>query len=155
MPRWTYGTSTSASPDGPIVPTGSPSATPSPSLTAIVPRWSKVTAKPSDVLTVSVRPFPGSQPANDTRPPAGVPTAEPASLPISIPLWPRSWYSGPPNSNPRSTGPSTGQLQAAADDGTISPSTIDVKIVVVFFVNIAANVAGRPAVVKVGYSDRW
>jgi hypothetical protein len=98
-----------------------------------------VTAKPSDVLIVSVRPFPGSQPANDTRPPAGARTAEPASLPMSIPLWPRSWYSGPPNANPRSTGPSTGQLQAAADDGTISPITIDVKIAVVFLVNIVGE----------------
>jgi hypothetical protein len=43
-PRWTYGTSTSASPDGPIVPTASPSATPSSAATAIEPRWSSVTA---------------------------------------------------------------------------------------------------------------
>jgi hypothetical protein len=113
-----------------------------------------VTAKPSDVRTVSVRPLTGSQPANDTRPPAGVRTAEPASLPISTPLWPRSWYSGPPNSNPRSTGPSTGQLQAAPGGAMISPIAINVRIVVVFFVNIAANVAGRTVVVKIGYRDR-
>jgi hypothetical protein len=136
------------------VPTTSPSATPSSALTAIVPRWSRVTAKPSDVRIVSVRPFPGSQPANDTRPPAGVRTAEPASLPISIPLWPLSWYSGPPNSNPRSTGPSTGQLQAAPGGGMISPIAINVRIAVVFFVNIAANLADRAAVVKSGYRDR-
>jgi hypothetical protein len=136
MPRWTYGTSTSGSPDGPIVPTGSPSATPSPALTAIAPRWSRVTAKPSDVLSVSVRPFPGSQPANDTLPSAGASTVAPASPPMSIPLWPCSWYSAPPNSNPRSTGPSAGQLQAAAGDAATSPSAITVRIVVVFFVNI-------------------
>jgi hypothetical protein len=38
MPRWTYGTSSSASPEGPIVPIGSASATPSPALTTIEPR---------------------------------------------------------------------------------------------------------------------
>ena len=153
MPRWTYGTSTSASPDGPIVPTDSPSATPSPAVTAIAPRWSRVTAKPSDVQTVSVRPFPGTHPAKDTRPPVGARTAEPASPPMSIPLWPCSWYSAPPNSNPRSTGPSKGQLQAVAGDGMISPIAIIASIAVVFFVNIAANVAGRAAVVKIGYRD--
>jgi hypothetical protein len=121
------------------VPTASPSATPSPSLTAIVPRWSRVTAKPSDVLTVSVRPLPGSHPANDTSPSAGARTAEPASLPMSIPLWPCSWYSAPPNSNPRSTGPSAGQLQAAAGDGVISPIAISIITIVVLLVNIVGR----------------
>jgi hypothetical protein len=78
--------STSTSPDGPIVPTGSASATPSPELTAIVPRCSSVTAYPSGVLIVTVQPFLGSQPANDTCPAAGARTAEPAPPPTSIPL---------------------------------------------------------------------
>jgi hypothetical protein len=42
-PRWTYGTSCSTSPLGPIVPTASPSATLAPRETLIEPRWVSVT----------------------------------------------------------------------------------------------------------------
>jgi hypothetical protein len=42
-PRWTYGTSCSISPLGPIVPTTSPSDTVAPRWTLIEPRWVSVT----------------------------------------------------------------------------------------------------------------
>jgi hypothetical protein len=42
-PRWTYGSTCSASPLGPIVPTAVPSGTRAPRATAIVPRWTSVT----------------------------------------------------------------------------------------------------------------
>ncbi len=99
-----------------------------------------MTAYPSGVLIVTVRPFLGSQPANDTCPAAGARTAEPASPPTSIPLCPCSWYSGPPKSKPRSTGPSAGQLQAAAGPGATSASTTSIATAaVVLLVNIAAE----------------
>src|SRR5215211_2445327 len=43
-PRWTYGSATSGSPEGPTVPTWAPSSTESPSATAVSPRWTSVTA---------------------------------------------------------------------------------------------------------------
>jgi hypothetical protein len=45
-----------------------------------------VTAKPSDVLIVTVRPWTGSEPAKDTRPPAAARTGVPTSAPMSIPV---------------------------------------------------------------------
>ena len=44
IPRWTYGVATSGSPLGPIVPTGSPSATAAPFVTTSEPRCVSVTA---------------------------------------------------------------------------------------------------------------
>jgi hypothetical protein len=43
-PRWTYGTETSGSPLGPIVPTAPPSSTAAPAATVIEPRCVSVTA---------------------------------------------------------------------------------------------------------------
>jgi hypothetical protein len=71
-----------------------------------------------------------------------------------MPVWPCSRYSSPPNSKPRKTGPSAGQLHALAEPGansTIAATTTSV----VFFVNIgeAASVAVQWAVVKTGYKE--
>jgi hypothetical protein len=79
--------------------------------------------------------LPGSQPANDTRPDAGAATGASAGEPTSMPEWPRSWYSAPPNSKARRTGPSVGQLQADAPAGAASASSSALAVVVIF-VNI-------------------
>jgi hypothetical protein len=121
-------------------------------LTTNEPRWSSVTANPSSVLIVMVRPWLGSQPAKETCPGAGAFTTVPGMPPTSIPECPRSWYSAPPKSNGRRTGPSAGQVQAAADEGHRRQAANNASVVV-FFVNIAATVASRSAVVKTGYSD--
>ncbi|HEX7256401.1 MAG TPA: hypothetical protein VF236_10780 [Gaiellaceae bacterium] len=58
MPSWTCGVSPSL-----IVPTCSPSATPSPAETVIEPSCVSVTAQPSGVRMDSVLPFDGTDPA--------------------------------------------------------------------------------------------
>ncbi|HET7856243.1 MAG TPA: hypothetical protein VFL41_07280 [Gaiellaceae bacterium] len=73
-----------------IVPTGSPSATPSPAETVIEPRWVSVTAQPSAVRIESVLPFDGSEPAKETRPEAGARTVVPGAPAMSIPRWPEA-----------------------------------------------------------------
>jgi hypothetical protein len=62
MPRWTYAPLTSGSPDGPIVPIASPSATVAPFATVVEPRCVSVTAYPSAVVIVSDRPELGTVP---------------------------------------------------------------------------------------------
>ena len=63
------------------------------SATATVPRWRSVTAWPSAVRIVIVRPPVGTVPANETRPDTGAWTASPVVPPMSIPrCWPaRVW----------------------------------------------------------------
>jgi hypothetical protein len=85
MPRWTYGTATSASPLGPIVPAASPSAIVDPFSTRTVPRWVRVTAYPSAVVIVTLRPEPGTVPANVIAPAAGAETDDPGSPATSMP----------------------------------------------------------------------
>lgn len=85
MPRCTYGPSTSGVPLGPTVPTTSPSATVAPRETASAPRWVSVTASPSAVSIVTVRPLEGTEPAKVTVPDAGARTGAPAAAPTSIP----------------------------------------------------------------------
>jgi hypothetical protein len=99
-----------------------------------------VTAKPSGVLIVTVRPWVGSQPANEITPPAGAGTSAPEAPPTSMPVWPCSWYSSPPNENPRSTGPSAGQVHAPAGVGATSvTANSSISRVVACFVNIAGE----------------
>ncbi len=83
MPSWTCGTAEGSA--AAIVPTVSPSATPSPTETVIDPRCVSVTAQPSSVRIDTVRPFVGSDPANVTRPAAGARTSEPGGPATSIP----------------------------------------------------------------------
>src|SRR2546430_707426 len=71
MPRWTYGTSCSTSPVGPIVPTTASSPTVSPRRTLVEPRCVRVTEYPSAVWIVTTLPLAGTVPANETRPDAG------------------------------------------------------------------------------------
>jgi hypothetical protein len=54
----------------------------------IAPRCVSVTAQPSAVWIEIVRPFDGSDPANDTRPAAGAATAPPGGPAMSMPRWP-------------------------------------------------------------------
>ena len=68
MPRWTYGTACSASPDGPGSAIGSPSATMAPLRTRSGPRCVSDALYPSPVTIVTVRPCVGTWPANDTSP---------------------------------------------------------------------------------------
>jgi hypothetical protein len=96
-----------------------------------------VTANPSLVLIVIVFPWVGSQPAKETRPACGASTGAPAAPPTSMPVWPRSRYSSPPNSKPRKTGPSAGQLQASAEAGASSTAAAITTTSVVLLVNIA------------------
>jgi hypothetical protein len=54
-----------------------------------------------------------------------------------MPVWPCSRYSGPPNANPRSTGPFAGQVQASAADGqTNASASSSAGQAVVFLVNM-------------------
>ncbi|HWO81689.1 MAG TPA: hypothetical protein VNM44_14670 [Gaiella sp.] len=55
-PRWTLGAACSGSPLDPIVATAEPSSTVSPFWTSIDPRWTSVTAYPSAVRIVRLRP---------------------------------------------------------------------------------------------------
>src|SRR5215472_4054561 len=72
MPRCTYGPATSASPLDPTVPTESPSRTDAPFEERIVPRCVSVTAYPSAVSIVTLRPEDGTDPAKETTPAGGV-----------------------------------------------------------------------------------
>jgi hypothetical protein len=85
MPRWTLGTACSGVPLHPIVPIDEPSSTDAPFSTAIVPRWTSVTAKPSAVWMVTPRPYVGSDPANVTVPAAGARIAAPSGPATSTP----------------------------------------------------------------------
>src|SRR3954469_14288464 len=91
-----------------------PSATAAPRATASDPRCCSVTDQPSDVRIESVRPPPGTVPANVTVPPAAAATAVPGGAPMSTPrCWPPA-YGAEPSENGRSTGPATGQVHARA-----------------------------------------
>src|SRR5215218_7224053 len=72
---------------GPIVPTPSPSTTDAPLVTAMEPRWVRVTDQPSAVSIVTHLPLPGTVPANETRPGAGACTVLPTVPATSMPRW--------------------------------------------------------------------
>src|SRR2546430_4117559 len=127
MPRWTYGTSCSTSPVGPIVPTIASSPTVSPRRTLVEPRCVRVTEYPSAVWIVTTLPLTGTVPANETRPDAGARTGSPAPAPMSIPrCWPAA-YGSSPRTNFWSTGPLTGQVHAPAV-GTITRAAANATI---------------------------
>src|SRR5919198_841882 len=105
----------SGTPLGPTVPTVAPSSTVVPRITAIEPRWTRVTAYPVGVWIVTVLPPFGTVPANDTSPPAAATTGVPLGAPMSMPrCWPAA-YGSLPKENGRRTGPSTGHVQADGD----------------------------------------
>jgi hypothetical protein len=92
--------------------------------TAVEPSWTSVADSPPAVSIVTVRPYLGTLPANDTVPDAGATTGVPDRAPMSIPrCWPAA-YGSPPNENGRSTGPSTGHVQACPAGTTISAAKI-------------------------------
>jgi hypothetical protein len=124
MPRWTLGTACSGSPLNPMVPTGAPSSTESPFATVIEPRWTSVTAYPSDVRIVTPRPCVGSEPANATVPAAGARTGDPSSPPTSIPRCCPAAYASGPSVNGRSTAPSAGHVQAPAGPPSTSAASV-------------------------------
>ena len=117
MPRYTYGTASSATPLGPTVPTRSRSATVAPRRTSYEPRCTSVTAYPSCVWIVTVLPPVGTTPAKETVPLAGASTGVPLGAPMSMPRCCPAAYGSLPNANGRKTGPWTGQLHARPDAG--------------------------------------
>jgi hypothetical protein len=119
-PRWTYGASCSGSPDGPGTAITSPSLTRAPRLTASGPRCVKDAFRPSGVVIVTVSPWVGTWPAKVTSPDVGARTTVDAPAATSRPrCWPAA-YSSSPSANPRSTGPSTGQVHARAPGASAS-----------------------------------
>jgi hypothetical protein len=158
MPRWTYGTSCSTSPLGPIVPTADASATVSPRRALVEPRWVSVTEYPSGVWIVSVLPLTGTVPTNETVPDAGASTVAPDGAPMSIPLcWPAA-YGSSPKTNFCRTGPWTGQFHASAD-GAITRAAANTAIrvrriflLVVLFAN-RATIPMASVVVNSDYSE--
>jgi hypothetical protein len=95
VPSWTCETA-GGSPGAAIVPTVSPSATPSPTETITEPSCVRVTAQPSAVRIETARPFDGSDPAKLTCPAAGARTSAPATPAMSIPRCPEAVYAPPP-----------------------------------------------------------
>ncbi|HEU5373425.1 MAG TPA: hypothetical protein VFU51_13640, partial [Gaiellaceae bacterium] len=80
-----------------------------------------VTASPSAVVIVSVRPEPGTVPLNVTVPVAGARTTPPAFAPMSIPRCsPAAYGCARSKLNGWRTGPSTGHVQARATGATNS-----------------------------------
>ncbi len=120
IPRYTYGSGTSGSPLGPIVPTTSPSSTAVPTRTPIVPRWTSVTEYPSSVRIVRQRPWRGSWPTKETIPVAAARTSAPVGAPMSIPRCCPPEYGSSSATNGFSTGPSTGQVHACARGTCVS-----------------------------------
>jgi hypothetical protein len=117
-PRWTYGSSNSGVPLGPIVPTTSPSRIAEPFFTEIEPRCVRMTEYPSAVSTVTTFPLVGTVPANETAPPAAARTSEPAGPATSMPrCWPPAYGWFLSNENGRSTAPFVGQVHALATPG--------------------------------------
>src|SRR5689334_13972880 len=93
----------------------SPSATVAPFAVVIEPRWVSVTAYPSAVAIVMLRPEPGTVPAKLTDPATGAATVSPSGAARSTPrCWPAAYGCDGSNTNGSITAPSTGQLQAAA-----------------------------------------
>jgi len=116
-PRWTCGSRVTASALSPTAPTRSPSATCAPRAIETAPSCTSVTASPSAVRIVTARPPFGTEPTKLTLPSTGARTAAPTGAPTSIPrCWPPA-YGSEPYANGRTTGPSTGQLHAAAGAG--------------------------------------
>src|SRR5256886_16495543 len=160
MPRWTYGTSCSTSPVGPIVPTIASSPTVSPRRTLVEPRCVRVTEYPSAVWIVTTLPLTGTVRANETRPDAGARTGSPAPAPMSIPrCWPAA-YGSSPRTNFWSTGPLTGQVHAPAV-GTITRAAANATIrarricflLVVLFANSAHDTWASQPLSNMDYRD--
>jgi hypothetical protein len=84
-PRWTVATECSASPLEPIVATAAPSSTISPFATSTDPRCTSVTAYPSAVRIVRLRPYVGSEPAKLTVPDAGARMDDSSGPAMSMP----------------------------------------------------------------------
>ena len=123
-PRWTLATECSGSPLEPIVATDAPSSTASPFATSTVPRWTSVTAYPSAVRIVRLRPYVGSEPAKLTVPDAGARIDDPAGPATSMPRCCPAAYASPPSANGRRTSPSAGQDHAAAGPDRTSAAAL-------------------------------
>ena len=85
MPRWIYGTSCSTSPVGPGPAIASPSTTLEPLRTRNVPRCVREALYPSPVTIVTVSPWVGTWPANDTCPEVGARITWESPTSMSIP----------------------------------------------------------------------
>ena len=102
-------------PLGPTVPTAAPSTTRALRSTLTEPRWVRLTARPSAVWIVTLRPFVGTVPAKLTTPGAGASTGVPPSAPIAMPrCCPAAYGCAGSNENVSSTGPRTGHVHACA-----------------------------------------
>jgi hypothetical protein len=155
------GTSNSAVPLGPTVPSGAPSATESFCCTTIEPRCVRLTASPAAVWIVTVLPFAATVPAKLTTPAAGASTGAPASAPIAMPrCWPAAYGCAWSNEKVWSTGPRTGHVQALAH-GTKSTSrrtagaSRRIRITALLSglqTSRESTVAAAPAVVNLDYS---
>jgi hypothetical protein len=89
-----------------------------PRWTPIEPSWTRVADQPSAVRIVTAKPFAATEPANETIPAVGAATVEPDGAPMSMPrCCPPEYGWAASNEKARSTGPSTGQLQACAAFG--------------------------------------
>jgi hypothetical protein len=126
IPRWTYGTSCSASPDTPGSAIAAPSATAAPLCVRSVPRCVRETMYRSPVAIVTVRPWVGTVPAKDTRPEAGARIALDSRTAMSSPRCCPAAYASLPTENVRRTGPSAGQAHANAEAlaQSTQPSTV-------------------------------
>lgn len=119
-PRWTCGWAFPRSALAPTAPTEPPSSTAAPVTTSVEPSCSSVTAYPSEVRIVTARPPFGTLPTNETVPRTGARTLVLSAAPTSMPrCWPAA-YGSAESENGRSTGPSTGQVQACAAGATTS-----------------------------------
>src|SRR5439155_16202849 len=127
------------------------------------PRCVKLTASPSPVWIVSVRPFVGTEPAKLTTPAAGASTGAPASAPIAMPrCCPAAYGCAGSNENVSSTGPLTGHVHAPAhrtkkrNRSTIGPNRPARRIahhhLVVEIENRTGTVAAAAAVVHCVYT---
>jgi len=114
MPRCTYGTSCSETPEGPASATGAPSSTRAPRLTSSVPRCVRDALCPSVVTIVTVVPCVGTWPANEISPVAGARTMRASPSAMSIPRCCPPAYGLSPSANSRRTAPSVGHAQATA-----------------------------------------
>jgi len=124
MPRCTYGSPTSGSLLGPIVPITSPSVTVVEAAATIDPRCVSVTQRPSAVVMVTTRPEPGTLPANVTVPVAGARMGSPSPAPMSMPRCsPAAYGCAGSKLNGWRTGPPTGHVQARATGATSSAVT--------------------------------
>ena len=114
IPRWTYGTSCSASPEGPGSASASPSPTCSPRLTRSAPRCVSDALYPSSVAIVTVNPWVGSDPAKVTSPETGASAVAAVPSATSMPRCCPPAYLSLATENPRRTAPSPGQAHAHA-----------------------------------------